>query len=90
MRKTRGTRPGARRGEQKARPGRPPRPGTRARKQLVVDVSLLDEAMRVTGLNQSETVNRALAQMAENAAIVAGLEAMHGAYPDHPDHHVER
>ena len=86
MAKTRGARPGAGSEKRGARPGRPPRPGTRARKQLVVDVSLLDEAMRVTGLNQSETVNRALAQMAENAAIVAGFEAMHGAFPDHADH----
>jgi len=52
----------------------------------VVDVALLAEAMRITGLNQSETVNQALARMAENAAIVAGVEAMRGAFPDHPDH----
>lgn len=74
------------RGKHGARPGRPARPGTRARKQIVVDLALLSRAMRVTGLNQSETVNQALAQVAENAAIVAGLEGLHGAFPDHPDH----
>jgi Arc/MetJ family transcription regulator len=74
------------RGKQRAGPGRPPRPGTRERKQIVVDVALLARAMRVTGLNQSETVNQALAQVAENAAIVAGLEELRGAFPDHPDH----
>ena len=84
MAKVRGAHPGSGRG--KPGPGRPPRPGTRARKQIIVDVDLLARAMRVTGLNQSETVNRALAQIAENAAIVAGFEAMHGAFPDHPEH----
>lgn len=86
MAKTRGAGTGTARKKQGTRPGRPPRPTTRARKQIVVDVGLLDRAMRVTGLNQSETVNQALAQMAENAAIVAGVEAMHGAFPDHPNH----
>jgi len=81
MAKARGARAGTGRGK-----GRPPRPGTRTRKQIVVDVALLAEAMRITGLNQSETVNQALARMAANAAIVAGFEAMRGAFPDHPDH----
>lgn len=70
----------------KARPGRPRRQGTRRRKQLVVDVVLLEQAMAVTGRNQSDTVNEALAQLAENAAIVGGIERLRGAFPEHPDH----
>lgn len=66
--------------------GRPPRGRTRQRKQLVVDVSLLEQAMQVTGRNQSETVNEALARLTENAAILQGVEQMRGAFPDHPDH----
>lgn len=66
--------------------GRPRRASGRQRKQLVIDVSLLDQAMKLTGENQSETVNRALAQMAQNAAILRGVEQMWGAFPDHPDH----
>lgn len=62
------------------------RGSTRQRKQLVVDVSLLKAAMKVTGQNQSETVNEALAKLAEDAAIVDGFEQMLGAFPDHPDH----
>lgn len=42
--------------------------------------------MAVTGRNQSETVNAALAQMTENVAILEGLEQMRGAFPEHPDH----
>ncbi|MBI4544402.1 MAG: hypothetical protein HY703_04330 [Gemmatimonadetes bacterium] len=69
-----------------ARPGRPRRQGTRRRKQLVVDVVLLEQAMAVTGCNQSDTVNRALAQLTENAAVLEGFERMRGAFPGHPDH----
>lgn len=86
MAKTKAGRGGA---PQKDRPrrGRPVGGSTRQRKQLVVDVSLLEAAMKVTGRNQSETVNEALARMSENAAIVDGFEQMLGAFPGHPDHH---
>lgn len=73
-----------------AKRGRPPRPSARQRKQLVVDVSLLEAAMKVTGRNQSDTVNEALARMAENVAILEGFERMRGAFPDHPDHDLAR
>jgi len=69
-----------------ARPGRPRRQGARRRKQLVVDVGLLEQAMAVTGRNQSDTVNEALSQLTENAAILEGFERIRGTFPDHPDH----
>lgn len=69
-----------------ARPGRPTRADARHRKQLVVDVPLLEQAMRITGQNQSDTVNAALVQLTENAAILDGFERLRGAFPDHPDH----
>ena len=66
--------------------GRPRRAGGRRRKQFIVDLSLLERAMEVTGRNQSDTVNEALARMTENAAIVEGFAQMRGAFPEHPDH----
>jgi hypothetical protein len=42
--------------------------------------------MRLTGRGQSDTVNVALAQLTENATILEGLSALHGAFPAHPDH----
>ncbi|MGH7467573.1 MAG: hypothetical protein ACRENP_06255 [Longimicrobiales bacterium] len=54
------------------------------RMQLVVDVTLLEQAMAVTGRNQSDTVNEALAQLTENSAIVEGFEPMRGAFPSIP------
>ncbi len=42
--------------------------------------------MTVTGRNQSDTVNEALAQLTENVAILDGIEQLRGAFPDHPDH----
>ena len=66
--------------------GRPVRSAGHARRQIVVDTSLLSEAMRLTGRGQSETVNAALAQMTENAAILEGVGALFGAFPAHPDH----
>ena len=81
-----GTKRHARHGKASVGPGRPPRPSTRQRKQIIVDVTLLTKAMQVTGLNQSDTVNEALAQIGENAAIMEGLEQLHGAFPDHPRH----
>lgn len=68
------------------KPGRPARVPGRERRQIVVDAALLDAAMRLTGQGQSDTVNVALAQLTENAAILEGLAALHGAFPTHPDH----
>ncbi|AHG93269.1 Protein of unknown function DUF2191 (plasmid) [Gemmatirosa kalamazoonensis] len=68
------------------KPGRPARAAGRERRQIVVDAALLDAAMRLTGRGQSDTVNVALAQLTENAAILEGLFALHGAFPTHPDH----
>jgi hypothetical protein len=68
------------------RRGRPRRASTRRRKQLVVDIALLKKAMAVTGRNQSDTVNQALAHLTENAAILEGFERIRGTFPDHPDH----
>ncbi|MEJ7810605.1 MAG: hypothetical protein WKG32_09385 [Gemmatimonadaceae bacterium] len=56
------------------------------RKRLIVDVPLLAKAMRITGRNQSDTVNEALARLLENSALAEGLEQLHGAFPSHPDH----
>lgn len=67
-------------------PGRPARAPGRERRQIVVDASLLAEAMRLTGRGQSDTVNAALAQLTENAAILAGLGGLFGAFPAHPEH----
>lgn len=69
----------------RARPGRPKRPGLRARKQLLIDIELLRRAMLISGGNQSDTVNDALTRMTENAAIVEGFERLRGAFPGHPD-----
>ncbi len=69
----------------RGRPGRPKRPGLRARKQLLIDIELLRRAMVVSGRNQSDTVNDALMRMTENAAIVEGFERLRGAFPEHPD-----
>lgn len=66
--------------------GRPSRAPGRERRQIVVDTSLLTEAMRLTGRGQSDTVNAALAQLTENAAILEGVGALFGAFPSHPDH----
>lgn len=66
--------------------GRPARAVGRERRQIVVDTSLLTAAMRLTGRGQSDTVNAALAQLTENAAIRAGVGALFGAFPAHPDH----
>jgi hypothetical protein len=51
-----------------------------------VDVTLLEQAMAVTGRNQSETVNEALAQLMENAAILEGIKRVQGKFKEHPDH----
>lgn len=70
--------------------GRPKRAKARRRKQLIVDVSLLERAMEITGRNQSDTVNEALAALTENATILEGFIDMRGAFPDHPDHNDKR
>ena len=88
MAKSRTKRPTSKVRETVPRPGRPARPAGRERKQLIVDVALLEAAMEVTGGNQSETVNEALAHLTENAAILRGFEEAFGASPEHPDHHV--
>lgn len=72
----------------KRTPGRPARAPGRERRQIVVDAALLDAAMRLTGRGQSDTINAALAQLTENAAIVEGLNELLGAFPGHPDHDV--
>ena len=79
------TRP-ARNPPTKGGPGRPPRAPGRERRQIVVDTALLDAAMALTGQGQSDTVNAALAQLTENAAILEGLRGLYGAFPEHPDH----
>lgn len=66
-------------------PGRPPRAPGRERRQIVVDTALLNAAMRVTRTGQSDTVNTALAEFTENAAILAGVTSLFGAFPDHLD-----
>lgn len=66
--------------------GRPRRAPGLKRRQIVVDTALLEAAMKFTGKNQSETVNDALARMAESAHILEGLESIYGMFPDHPDH----
>ena len=70
----------------KSGPGRPPRAPGRERRQIVVDTALLDAAMALTGQGQSDTVNAALAQLTENAAILEGLQGLYGAFVEHPDH----
>lgn len=70
--------------------GRPARALGHARRQIVVDTALLGEAMRLTGRGQSDTVNAALAQLTENAAILEGVGALFGAFPGYPPHDAER
>jgi hypothetical protein len=42
-----------------------------ARRQVVVDATLLETAMRLTGRGQSDTLNEALAHLAELAPAAA-------------------
>ena len=61
------------------------RPTGRARMNVMVDPGLLDRAAQAVGsTNKSEVVNLALAHLAEDAAIVAGLHAAFGTIPDFP------
>ena len=45
-----------------------------ARRQVTVDAELLETAMRVTGRGQSDTINEALAHLAERAAPAPAAE----------------
>jgi hypothetical protein len=68
-----------------ARPGTGAK-GKRVRKNIVVDVVSLRRAMAaLKSTNQSETVNVALERLAEDAAILAGVDAAMGSIPDFPD-----
>ena len=60
--------------------------GKRVRKNFLVDAESLQRAMTaLKSTNQSETVNVALDRLAEDAAIVAGIDAAIGSIPDFPD-----
>jgi Arc/MetJ family transcription regulator len=57
----------------------------RERQNLLVNRETLQRAMAALGTtNMSETVNVALDRLAEDAAILQGLEAAAGAIPDFP------
>ena len=57
----------------------------RERQNLLVNRETLRRAMAALGTtNMSETVNVALDRLAEDAAILRGLEAAAGAIPDFP------
>ena len=58
----------------------------RTRINLMVDRALLERAAAGAGTtNLSDVVDVALRRMAEDDAIVAGLNALYGALPDFPD-----
>jgi hypothetical protein len=58
----------------------------RERQNLLVNRETLRRAMAALGsTNMSETVNVALDRLAEDAAILRGLDAASGAIPDFPD-----
>jgi Arc/MetJ family transcription regulator len=58
----------------------------RVRKNIIIDVDSLQRAMAALhSTNQSETVNVALDRLAEDAAILAGIDAAIGLAPDFPD-----
>ena len=58
----------------------------RARKSIVVDLRALERATAALGsTNPSETVNVALTRLAEDAAILAGIDAAIRSVPDFPD-----
>ncbi len=67
-------------------PGRTkPRPVGRERMNLMVDRAVLARAAAAAGTtNMSEVVNLALQRMAEDDAIIAGIDALLGAIPDFP------
>lgn len=52
---------------------------------LMVDPALLEQASASLGTtNMSEVVNVALRRVAEDNRIVAGIDALFGAFPDLP------
>jgi hypothetical protein len=56
------------------------------RKQVIVNPTHLRGAMAALGTtNMSMTVNVALERLAEDAAILGGIDAAMGAIPDLPD-----
>lgn len=58
---------------------------TRKRQNLLVNQDSLRRAMAALGsTNMSETVNAALDQLADNAAILRGMAEAAGAIPDFP------
>lgn len=62
-----------------------PGPARRERMNLMVDRALLDRVAAGFGTtNKSDAVHRALSRAAEDAAIVAGVDALFGAIPDFP------
>lgn len=59
--------------------------GGRERRNVLVSPALLQGAMAALGTtNMSETVNVALARLAEDAAVLRGIDAATGAIPDFP------
>lgn len=61
------------------------RPTGRRRMNLMVDPALLQQASASLGTtNMSEVVNVALRKVAEDDAIVAGVDALFGAFPHLP------
>ena len=61
------------------------RPIGRERMTLMVDRTVLARAAAAAGTtNMSEVVNIALQRMAEDDAIIAGIDAAFGAIPDFP------
>jgi uncharacterized protein YbjQ (UPF0145 family) len=53
---------------------------------LMVDPGLLDRASAALGTsNKSDAVNTALARLADDAAVLGGLAALVGMFPDYPD-----
>ena len=74
--------------ETAARAGQPrvPRSVGRTRINLMVDRALLERAAAGAGTtNLSDVVEVALRRMTEDDAIIAGLNALYGAFPDFPD-----
>lgn len=71
---------------QRPRSGGAAKSGERKRQNLIVDTAVLRRAMKALGTtNMSRTVNVALERLAEDEAILDGLQAAIGAIPDFPD-----
>ena len=64
---------------------KPARAGATVRKQVLIEVNSLEGAMEALGTtNMSKTVNIALERLAEDAAILRGIDAAMGEIPDFP------